>query len=79
MVTRSPELTRLIQLRKVDVRCPECGAVSAYTAMCYRCSNTDLEIVLHGSPGWTHCLGGGGGGSKPGRSRRKGQTADTGV
>jgi hypothetical protein len=57
-MTHTAELTRLIQLRKVDVRCLECGAESAYTAMCYRCSSTELEVIPHGSPGWTHCLGG---------------------
>jgi len=60
MMTLTSDVERLVQLRKVDVRCLECGAESAYTAMCYRCSSTDLELVIHGSDGWSHCLGGGG-------------------
>ena len=35
----------LIRDRKVDVRCLDCGAGSAWTAWCYRCSSTNLEMV----------------------------------
>lgn len=58
-------LLRLIQLRKVDVRCRSCGKGSAYTTSCYACSSADLDVIVHGSPGWTHCLAGHSGSAGP--------------
>lgn len=57
----TPDFDRLISAGKVDVRCRACGEGSAYTSRCYACGSEDLDIIPHGSPGWTHCLGGGGG------------------
>ncbi len=51
-------LRRLIRLRKVDVRCRACGEGAAYARYCFRCGSHDLELLPHGAPGWTHCLGG---------------------
>lgn len=54
----SPAQERLAWMRKLDVRCRACGEGSAYGTRCYACGSTDLDILAHGSPGWTHCLGG---------------------
>lgn len=56
----TPDLERLAWQRKLDVRCRACGEGSALTARCYACGSPDLDIIPHGSDGWTHCLGGSG-------------------
>lgn len=56
----SPDLELAWQRGKLDCRCRHCGAGSAATSRCYRCGSTHLDYILHGAPGWTACLGGGG-------------------
>lgn len=34
-------------MRRVDMRCRECGATAAGSAWCFRCGSTDLELRVH--------------------------------
>ena len=59
MTNLTDEMKALWQRSKLDCRCLDCGAESAATGWCYRCTSKNLEYIPHGAPGWTRCLGSG--------------------